>query len=673
MLENVDMGATNVAIIGGLACVCEYLCTMRDLFVKLLFSLILFQLLSYQINAQGNSKGQVPDSIVQSESEAITRPPASLLYNVAPSAKIKVSEIEDPWLFGIKSFGDTIIGNRQYGEGMKALKAEVSRRYPRRESRSVSSSLRFSTDTPSVLRNFQGNLNSGIPNDNTMAISNGNRLISAINTTIYFYNVDSLKLQKATSLNNFSSSLTYASSHRYDPKLIYDPEEDKFILVFLAGASSDTKTHIILGFSESNDPLGNWFLYTLPGNPLPGDTSWTDYPAIALSKDEFFVTGNLLRYGGTWQESFKQSVIWQMDKKAGFRGDSLDARLYFNIHHEGKPVRNIHPVQGGDHLYGPDMYFLSNRNFALQNDTVFLIHVSGLRNDPKTRLSLRPLISDQSYGAPPLARQANNHTFETNDARVLGAFYQNNKIQFVGNTVDTGNGFAAVFHGTIRFPERAERVQGNILSDSIMDYGYPKITYTGTSPWDDQAIISFNHSSPVDYAGMSAIFYLGNGDYSITKVVHKGNDYVNVMSGLGERWGDYTGSQRKYNEPGVIWVSGYHGAKSNVQRVNQTWIAELRAPGYQAPKPSENITALTYPNPAFDDIVSLELFLPEAGMLRVSVYDMAGRRLALLHEAEEAAGLHLITFSKAGLSKGIYLIHMEHGGKEMLTSKLIVP
>lgn len=593
---------------------------------------------------------------------------------LAPSAQVRVTDIQDPWMFSIKALGDTFEGNKQLAGELKEVKRRIAETYPRREGKlMVNSGIILSNDTPTVLRSFQGNVYSGVPNDNTMAISNGNKLISAINTTIYVYDVDSLELLKSYSLVSFSQALSYTSSHRYDPKLMYDPQEDKFIIVFLAGASSDTKSHIILGFSESNDPLGNWNLYTLPGNPLPGDTSWTDYPAIALSGDEFFVTGNLLRYGGTWQESFKQSVIWQMDKQAGYRGDSLDMRLYYNIHHEGKPVRNIHPVQGGDHLYGPGMYFLSNRNFALQNDTFFLIDVTGNRNEPATRLNLRPLIADKTYGAPPDARQFGNNLFQTNDARVLGAFYQNNKIQFVGNTIDTTSGFAAIYHGIISYPETANELHGVILSDSVIEYGYPKITYIGVNPWEDQALITFDHTSPSHFAGIASVYYKGDDTYSHLKLVKEGTSYVNVYSEAAERWGDYTGSQRKYNEPGIVWMSGYHGQKINLQRRNTTWIAELRSPEVDIPAPYDKLTARTWPNPVSDNIVNMELFLPVSGTLEVDVIDINGRILDQLHSAEEPAGFQMISFSTASLRAGMYFLRFVHNEEVIETQKLIVP
>jgi hypothetical protein len=216
----------------------------------------------------------------------------------APLGTITISELEDDWQFRLNRFPEITQGNRTYRQHLLQLKQETAARFPRqveteeRESRKVMGTTLI--PDPSILRSFKGNLfSNSAPNDNTLAISNTGQLISAINTNIYFYDVLNDSLLKSMSLNNFSAPLTGISNHQYDPKLLYDPQQNRFIIVFLAGASSDTKTDIVVGFSETSDMLGAWHVYSLPGNPL-NDTSWTDYPAIALTEDELFITVNLL-------------------------------------------------------------------------------------------------------------------------------------------------------------------------------------------------------------------------------------------------------------------------------------------------------------------------------------------------------------------------------------------
>ena len=108
-----------------------------------------------------------------------------------------------------------------------------------------------------------------------------------------------------TSFTAFSSQ--FPGTTRFDPKTLYDPIEDRFILVFLIDNFSNSSL-IVVGFSTTNDPSDPWNLYALPGNPF-NDTTWTDYPAIAVTKDELFTTGNQIKEGVSWQVGFRGSLI----------------------------------------------------------------------------------------------------------------------------------------------------------------------------------------------------------------------------------------------------------------------------------------------------------------------------------------------------------------------------
>ena len=71
----------------------------------------------------------------------------------------------------------------------------------------------------------------------------------------------------------------------YDPKLIYDPTQDRFVLVFLKDNDA-ANSKIIVCFSSTNDPADPWHVYRLDGNPLDNNR-WTDFPAVALSELTF--------------------------------------------------------------------------------------------------------------------------------------------------------------------------------------------------------------------------------------------------------------------------------------------------------------------------------------------------------------------------------------------------
>ncbi|HAW51472.1 MAG TPA: hypothetical protein DCX54_03945, partial [Flavobacteriales bacterium] len=409
----------------------------------------------------------------------------------------------------------------------------------------------------------------------------GNYLLCGINSKLYMH--DLTQGLEPTDSNIFIidfDDFTSGTSSPFDPKLLYDPENDRFIATFLTGRSP-SNSGIILAFSTTNNPAKDpWNIYRISGNPLNNDT-WTDYPAIAMTEDELFYTVNLLVPGGDWKLSFSSTIIWQFDKESGYNGDSvLKTNLWSDIALNGRNLRNLAPVQGGDTLQGPNMYFLSNRNFDISNDSIFLVEVTGKIDDPDATLVVKVVMADKPYGVPPNGRQADSDPndpadgFDTNDARVLGSFKVGDEIQFVGNTMDflPGRGNAAVYHGIIRNVAGNPSISARTIGHDSIDFGYPNIVYTGTDKCGSSAVIAFDHTSPTHYAGISMVKSVDT-NYSALTTLKKGLGYVNRHGGSYERWGDYFGLQRKYDEPGVIWAAGFYGLANYS---SATWINEIR-------------------------------------------------------------------------------------------------
>jgi|GEM_PF-2351588 len=69
-----------------------------------------------------------------------------------------------------------------------------------------------------------------------------------------------------------------------------------------------------------------------------------------------------------------------------------------------------------------------------------------------------------------------------------------------------------------------------------------------------------------------------------------------------------------------------------------------------------------YPNPA-SDLIHIDLELPDDTDLRVRVFDVLGRHVAILWDGPELAGRHTITWQPdAHLSAGVYLIQLSTAG-----------
>lgn len=527
---------------------------------------------------------------------------------------------------------------------------------------------------PKVLAGFEGNLSGfSVPNDNDVAISVDGAIVSVINSNLHVYNTEGTLLSDV-SLGEIADTLGSAQSS-FDPRLRYDPNNDRFVLVFLDGFEPDS-SFVIVAFSQTSDPAGAWNVYELPGNPKDNNT-WTDYPMFALTEDELFLTINLLIPDEPWQTGFSETIIWQMSLENGYNGDPLDAVFWDGVDYGGAPLRNLNPVQGGEGPAGPDMYFLSNRNFSESNDSIFIVRVTGTFDDPGTTLEIGMAKADIPYGVPPFARQENDHTFDTNDGRILGSFIQNNSIQFVSNTLDPATGFCGVYHGIISDLEGEPVVTADIIGDDTLDLGYPDISYTGRYDDDIQCIITCDHTAPEVYAGMSAFFY-NYGGYSERVGLITGDTWVNMLSGTYERWGDYTGSQPMYGSPGVVWVSGNFGKRIDIgpfyDRKNATWIASLRSNDSLPPVAVESLTygndPTLYPLPA-REWMQADIYLESASPVSFFLTDMQGRMMFYLVESRGSTGRNTFTFDTSSLPVGQYLLVAEQQGRRILAEPFV--
>ena len=422
------------------------------------------------------------------------------------------------------------------------------------------------------------NLYGGIPNDNTIAVSNGGIVLASINSFVYAYDLNNdttIFANQRISLATMVNGVT--GGHYFDPKIIYDPTSDSFILVLLKNSDPATN-EIIVCFSTTNNPNDAWNVYYLPGNPL-NNNRWTDFPAIAITKDKLYFTGNLIVPDEPWQTGFDGSIIWEISTEEGYSGvTSLNTELYSEIKHNGNFIRNLHAVQGVEGI-ADKMYFLSNRNFDVTNDSIFVLDIE--ETPDSNYLNVNVYQSNISYGVPPNGRQQDTDTsditsgLQTNDARVLGAIKFENEIQFVGNTMNPETGFCGVYHGVISNLSSIPLIEATIIGDSIKDFGYPNIAFSGNEVCDKEVIIAFNYSSFNDFPGMAAIYCDNDKNYSKMKILKEGENFVDRLSGTYERWGDYYGLQRMYNKPGHVLAFGYV-VKSNKR--NTGYVIELISP-----------------------------------------------------------------------------------------------
>jgi hypothetical protein len=186
---------------------------------------------------------------------------------------INFSNLQSTFTAKVYSIEAPYPGSDTYRNYLHQLKSLRYSNLNSQKSQTKSSKKVTTNQEPIAELGFQGNAFGGIPNDNDIAISNGGQVVSVSNTDVYIYEEDGTLLLNFD-LANLADSLGLVANS-YDPKIVYDPLADKFILVFLNGSSAPS-TDIIVCFSQTNDATQQWNVYNLPGNPF-NNNAWSDF------------------------------------------------------------------------------------------------------------------------------------------------------------------------------------------------------------------------------------------------------------------------------------------------------------------------------------------------------------------------------------------------------------
>ncbi|MBL7764878.1 MAG: T9SS type A sorting domain-containing protein [Chitinophagaceae bacterium] len=538
-------------------------------------------------------------------------------------------------------------------------------------------SQKTTASNPSIGTNFRGNdLKTWTPTDNSIAVSNGGKIVSCINYGIDYYDTaGNILLQNHTwdaFINN--ASLNQA---KFDPRVIYDPLHDRFIVVLLHGFSSTT-SKILVCYSKTNNPVDGWNIYQLPGNPY-GDQSWTDYPTIGINDEDLFINGN--RFGDAPDYNYKQTYIYQIGLNEGYQGNALQYGLWNNIYApDGTEGITLYPASHGQgkSLSGK-MYFTYLRPDSGSN--VYLFEINGSLQSSTHSMSATqyPIphyeVCGDAYQKDPTT--GNIDSLSTGSAWVQNSFYLNRQIHFTFDA-DIGSGWCGIHYGRILLDSNMAYVSA--IGEIGTDLAYPAVSSFGYDEYDAGAAIAYVRSDTGMTPETGVVSIDKDWIWSGLQTVKAGDTVVNILYppdyGVSpERWGDYTGVCRKFNSPvPQVWMAGAYGANTPPRNASYgTWIAQIisNEPNFVPTDLTSTSNIQLYPNPV-DNQFTIEFENEKYGWVNISLLDMNGQIVRVLFEDQLSKSMNRLSFNKDMLLSGNFIIRVTRDQQLLKTIKLSV-
>jgi ribosomal protein S20 len=157
-----------------------------------------------------------------------------------------------------------------------------------------------SIPSPAPSRTFKSdNLSIGFIPPDTMGAVGLNHVVTVTNEKVIIHDRNGVILSTVT-LNAFWAVTPngLATPSTFDPKILYDRFNDRFIFVVVANNSNPTSA-TLLAVSQTGDPTGLWHRYSIDADSTAtaGGGSWADFPSVGFNMNWITISINRFGYG----------------------------------------------------------------------------------------------------------------------------------------------------------------------------------------------------------------------------------------------------------------------------------------------------------------------------------------------------------------------------------------
>ena len=183
--------------------------------------------------------------------------------------------------------------------------------------------------SPRVTRTFKSdNLSIGFIPPDTMGAVGLNHVVTTTNEKVIVHDRNGVFLSIVT-LDSFWAVLPngLADPATFDPKILYDRFNDRFIFCVTANAFDPTSA-TLFAVSQTGNPLGAWNRYAIDADAAATDEGgdWADYPSIGFNNK--WITISINRFGFGNESGYQGPSIYVINKALAYSGSPAEVSVF---------------------------------------------------------------------------------------------------------------------------------------------------------------------------------------------------------------------------------------------------------------------------------------------------------------------------------------------------------
>ncbi|MBI2429806.1 MAG: T9SS type A sorting domain-containing protein [Ignavibacteriales bacterium] len=421
---------------------------------------------------------------------------------------------------------------------------------------------------PVVMKSFEGIPETHyVPPDPIIAAGN-EHIIAAVNSTFRIFDKNGAILKTIDADEWFSAVIPNAST--FDPIVMYDHFDDRWIFEMLHVDDALKKAFILLAVSDDGNPLGQWSAWALPANMIGDSTvqNWTDYARVGFDKEAMCITGNQFDFVTDFQYT-KLRIL----PKAWLYSGSSDTVKWFDFWDFRNPdevntvIANIRPAI----IFGePGNGFLVNESPYFLGSFFTVWNIATPATDPEITGKNIPVV--QYFPAKDANQKGVATTIESFGSDIRNEpVYRDSALVFV-HTIASGD---EKQYSALRYV-KIDPFKQSALED--VAYGKEGFWFTYPAVMVDKELnmtFTFSRSGVDEYMGAYLAGRKKNDGTGLSTSIpiREGNASYMKVAGGRNRFGDYNGIALDPLDEQTVWTHTEFVPELNTWG---TWITKNR-------------------------------------------------------------------------------------------------
>ena len=412
--------------------------------------------------------------------------------------------------------------------------------------------------------------NSGwIPPDTIHAVG-PRHIVEAVNSGFAIYTKWGREVQGYATFENFMNKPAGWAGFMFDPRVIYDPFHQKFLMLVLGKDDTNQKSYFWIAISQTSNPTAGWWIWRWDATDNSGtSTAWLDYAGLGADRWGVYVTGNYFYFA----PGFRGGHLLSINPDILNGGATNGWRWIGLTWPSGASAFTLQPAHPHSINSAQQTFFVNT--FSSSGNKVLLWKLSGDRTNSPTLT--RAEISTPAYNAigNNVDQPDSDVDIDGGDARVMNAVYADKRVFYTLTTDVQDNGSSAGWL-TVKLNTDNNSMEWNdtLWGGAGYYYFYPAITLAGSSNSGNLAVFgSWTRPDGNVYASGLYKIYTNqptNNTGPLASIVAGLAAYVRLDGRGRNRWGDYSGA-------GYDWECGHAWGSVESAGMNNTWRTTIGA------------------------------------------------------------------------------------------------